>query len=117
MLRTTIHLRLTLTAVSSSRRAKEGKLVEICNHGWWGQPALGALGPPAESLQGSLGPHPGRQARVGCCHWCKAGDHLVKDCPLNEYFGEQPSKSVQQELQQPANQKGRGTLVMICCAD
>ena len=80
--------------------------MEVRNHDWWGAPSLGMLGPPAAAPQGSLGPRPAQQqARTVGCQWCKADDHTVKDCPLNEYFDEHLSPGTQQ---QEAKQKGKG---------
>ena len=90
------------------RCAKSGQLVEVRNHDWWGAPALGMLGPPAAAPQGSLRPRPAQQqARTVGCQWCKADDHAVKDCPLNEYFDEHFSPGTQQ--QEAKKQKGKGT--------
>ena len=76
------------------RCADKGQLVEVRNHDWWGAPALGTLGPPAAAVQGSIGHQPVQQQSrsVSCC-WCKAEDHLVKDCPLNAYLDEQMEDS------------------------
>lgn len=83
---------------STGRCADKGKLVEVRNHDWWGAPALGSLGPPAAALQGSTGHQPAQQQSrsVSCC-WCKAEDHLVKDCPLNAYLDEAMGDDEEQE--------------------
>ena len=72
--------------------------MEVRNHDWWGPPALGTLGPPAAALQGFIGHQPTQQQfkSVPCC-WCKAEDHLVKDCPLNSYLDEQMEGSPEEE--------------------
>ncbi len=96
------------------RCAKEGKLVEVRNHDWWGAPALGMLGVPQETLQGSLGSQPAQQhSGTRFCQWCKAEDHLVKDCPLNGYFDERDASAgqgnvLQEPQQRQAKQKGTG---------
>ena len=104
--------------VFASRCARQGKLVEVRNHDWWGAPALGMLGPPAAALQGSTGHQPVQEHfRTGSCAWCKAEDHVVKDCPLNAYFDEQmPDDNSTQEARL-AQHAGTGiTRQLQCCA-
>ena len=89
-----------LTSRSLCRCAKEGRLVEVRNHDWLGPPALGMLGPPAAALQGSLAHQPTQQqGRQVVCSWCKAQDHLIKDCPLNYYLDENMDDTLQQDAE------------------
>ncbi|KAL3148110.1 hypothetical protein ABBQ38_014391 [Trebouxia sp. C0009 RCD-2024] len=97
------------------RCADKGKLVEVRNHDWWGPPALGSLGSPAAGLQGSTGHQPAQQQsrNVSCC-WCKAQDHLVKDCPLNAYMDEDMGDDPDQEAQLAQHAAARAEQLARC---
>lgn len=72
--------------------------MEVRNHDCWGAPALGMLGPPATALQGSFRHQPEQQhASNRACSWCKAEDHVIKECPLNAYLDEHMEGSSEQE--------------------
>lgn len=103
-----------LKADPCCRCAREGQLVEVRNNDWWGKPALGTLGPPAEALQGSLGLRSDQQKQVFGCLLCKADDHLIKDCPLNECYHEERNDAAQhkQQSKQP-KQKRAGCLALM----
>lgn len=70
------------------RQAEKAELVEVHDHTRWAAPQIGLFGPPADPPLGPQAPAARQGSRQGHCLWCKATDHVIGQCPLNEYASE-----------------------------